>query len=189
MISRRTLLLDRFATLILALVLVASGALAIWWWSGESPFLARTDLTRIGDLVSQAWWPWASAAVGVLLILLGLRWIAAHLPHRRVSRLTLEGTDATGRLSVEGSRAIAAAADAFADTLGVRSAKGTVRVDRGQLVARIKAVIEPEADLSLIAARADELSSLLAHVIGRDDLRCSVELTVGSRVRSGPRVH
>lgn len=188
MTSRKVLLLDRVTTLVLALLLGASGVLIIWWWTGGSPLPDRTDLTSISQVIDRPWWPWASAAIGVVLLLAGLRWTAAHLARHRVSRLTLPGTDVRGRLSLEGAKAVDSAAAAFADTLGVRSAKGVVNRDRGQLVAHVRAVIEPEVDLHRVARQAAEVSSSLAHVIGRDDLRCSFELTVARRGRSPRRV-
>lgn len=188
MISRTTLALDRFATLLLAVALIAGGALGVWWWSGDSSLPARSDTTPVQDLVAQGWWPWVSAAVGVLLILVGVRWLAAHVRRTTVRQLNLAGSGAAGRLRADGSKVAGAAADAFADTVGVRSAKGRVNRDRGQLVAELTATIEPEADLALVAEQADLVSAQLAHVLGRDDLRCSVQLSVARNGASLERV-
>ncbi len=188
MISQTTLALDRFATLIVASVLIAGGALGVWWWTGESSLADRSDTAPLQDFVMMAWWPWASAVVGVLLILIGLRWMAAHLSRTKVTRLNLTGSGAGGMLGVDASKVANAAADTFADTLGVRSAKGRVNRDRGQIVAQIDATIEPEADLSTIAEQADLVSAQLAHVLGRNDLRCSVQLTVARHGRPTDRV-
>ncbi len=188
MISRTTLALDRFATLILASVLIAGGALGVWWWTGESSLADRSDTAPAQDLVMTDWWPWASAIVGVLLVLIGLRWMAAHLSRAKVARLNLTGSGAAGMLGVDASKVANAAADTFADTLGVRSAKGRVHRDRGQIVAQIDATIEPEADLSTIAEQADLVSAQLAHVLGRNDVRCSVQLTVARHGRPTDRV-
>jgi len=178
MISRKILLIDRIATLVLGLALVAGGALGLWWWSGDSPFVSVSDTGAVQRVVDMVWWPTASVAVGVLLILLGLRWAAAHLSRAKVDKLYLPGSGSQGKLDVDGSKVVGAAADVLADTLGVRSATGKIMRDRGQLVARIDAVIEPEADLGQIAESADLVSAQLAEVLGRDDLRCSVELRV-----------
>lgn len=188
MISRTTLALDKFATLIFALVLIAGGLLGVWWWTGDSSLPARSDTTAVQDLVATDWWPWASATVGVVLILIGVRWVAAHVSTTKVRQLNLTGSGAAGKLGVDGSKVAGAAADAFADTLGVRSAKGRVNRDRGQIVAEINATIEPEADLAQVAEQADLVSAQLAHVLGRGDLRCSVQLTVARNGRSLDRV-
>lgn len=187
MTNRRTLFLDRVATLLLAVALIVMGAFAIWWWTGNSPLADTVRTTAVRDVVDRTWWPWASAALGLLLILLALRWIVAHLRSRGVAQLNLKGSDSTGRLEVAASKVAGAAADALSDTLGVRNAKGRVIHDRGQLVARLNATIEPEADLHRIASRADLISAQLAQALDRDDLRCSIELKVATRGRQLPR--
>lgn len=181
MISRRTLLLDRAATLLLALSLIAAGLAASYWWSGRSPLPDRLDLTAVSDVVGSAWFPWVAALVGLLLALVGVCWIAAHLGRPTVSRLHLTGSGAGGRLDVGASKVAGAAADALGDTIGVRSTRGTVVRDRGQLVARLTATLEPDADLGAVARQADLVSAQLRQVLDRDDVRCSVELRVAAR--------
>ncbi len=187
MMSRTTVALDRIATILVALLLIAAGAAGIWWWTDRSPLGSTVRTAGTTDLVGQAWWPWASAAVGALLVLLGLRWILAHLRRQNVSTLHLRGSGSGGRLDVAASKVAGAAADALSDTLGVRSARGVVVRDRGQLVARLSAVIEPEADLAHVAERADLVSAQLAQALERDDLRCSVQLRVATFARRLPR--
>lgn len=191
MTTRKTLLIDRITTFVLALAFLAAGAAAIWWWSGRSvngtELPATSSTTAAADLVDQTWFAWTAAVVSVLVALVALRWIAAHLTPNTVSRLRLGSSDPTGRLDANASKVAGAAADAYADTLGVRSAKGSVVRDRGQLVARIDATIEPDSDLALLARRADEVSSQLLTVLERDDLRCSLRLKVALRGRALPR--
>jgi hypothetical protein len=186
--TRTTLMLDRIATLLVAALLIATAALGIWWWIGDSPLPDSLDTSAIYDRVDEAWWPWASALAGVLLILIGLRWIAAHLASRKVKTLRLRGSGSTGKLEVAGSKAASAAADALTHMIGVRSASGRIERDRGQLVAHVVATVEPDADLALVAHQADVVSAQLAQVLGRDDLRCSVELKVATRAQQLPRV-
>ncbi|SDS50282.1 hypothetical protein SAMN04488570_2022 [Nocardioides scoriae] len=184
MTSRRTLFLDRVATLLLALLLVAGGAAAAYWWSGRSSLPGTLDTGAVRDVVDAAWFSWIAALVGLVLILLGLRWIAAHLGRPTVSKLHLKGSGSQGRLDVAGSKVAGAAASALADTIGVRSARGTVVRDRGQLVAKLTAVIEPEADLRVVARQADIVSAQLRQVLEREDVRCSVEIRVATFARS-----
>ena len=188
MTTRRTLFIDRLTIFVVSLLLVLVGLAGIWWWSGRSGWPTTVRTTSVRDLVATGWWPWASALVGVLLVLVGLRWIAAHLTRERVSRLHLSGSEPSGRLEVAAGKVVGAAADAYADTPGVRSARGSVVRDRGQLVARIHASIEPDSDLVLLARRADEVSAQLATALQRDDLRCSVELKVATFASGLPRV-
>ena len=70
----------------------------------------------------------------------------------------------------------------------VRSVRGTINRDRGQLVARLTATIEPQADLATVGAAADAVSADLKKVLAREDLRCQVNLRVAHRGRRLSRV-
>lgn len=178
MITRTVLAVDRLATLVLSLALLAGGAGAVWWWTGTSGLPDTLGTTIVSDVTGAAWFPAAAAAAGVVLVLLGLRWLAAHVRRTTVASLHLRGSGRQGRLQVDTSRVAAAAAASYADTLGVRSARGRVLRDRGQLVVRISATIDRDADLALLAEQADRVATELAGVLERPELRCSVELRV-----------
>lgn len=188
MISRSLVVVDQIATFVLSLVLLAVGLLGIWWWTGTSPFPARTITAPVQEAAAMSWWPWASTLLGIILIYLGIRWLASHLSHTTVSELQLRGSGKQGTLVVTAGKVTAAAADTFAETLGVRSAKGTMIRDRGQLIAKISATIEAYADLPAIARQADRVAAEFGQVLGRDDLRCRVELRVARRSKTPARV-
>ena len=177
MISRPIMALDRVATLVLSLALLTLGLLGIWWWTGTGPLPTKSSTTPVQDVVATGWWPWASALLGLLLVYLGIRWLAAHLSRSTVTELQLRGSGKQGTLIVTAGKVTDAAAESFADTLGVRSAKGT-----------ITAVVEAYADLPAIAKQADRVAAEFAHVLGRDDLRCRVELRVARRSKTPARV-
>lgn len=184
--SRAVLAWDRLVAFVLGLVLLALGVLAILWWGGWLAALPReVDLTAVAELPKQQWLPWAAVGLGVLLVLLALRWLAAHLPGQGVGMLNLPGSDETGRLRVNAG----AAADAFADVLAehpaVRRSRATIAVDRGQLVVTLRTTVEPDADLATLARAADQASAELASVLRRDDVTCRVHVRVG---RSGSRL-
>lgn len=193
--SRTVQAVDRTVVLLIGVLLAATGLLlACWYAAGQgwftAPFAApdRLDTTGVDTVTGAAWWPWALGAAGVLLVLLGLRWLAAHLPDRGVGRLRIAGGDPTGRLEADAGSVTDAAADALARTEGVQSARGRLRRERGQLVATIHATVERGADLEVVAHACDQVSSDLAQVLGRDDVRCSVRLQVAHRDRALPRV-
>lgn len=82
--------IDRLAALILGLVLLVLGAAMIIWTThlidGTPVYLTAPGLVSAS---STAWWPWAVTASGVVLVLLGLRWLATHRPARRAGSYTL----------------------------------------------------------------------------------------------------
>lgn len=87
-------------------------------------------------------------------------------PRRRADSGTGSGPE--GRLLVNAGTVASAAADAIA--AGVRSATGTIQRDRGQLVAKLTATVEREADLHLVAAAADTVTADLRRALQRDDM-------------------
>lgn len=188
--SRATVVVDRFLTLLLALLVGATGVALLVWWSGRGPAApSRLDLSAAADLERQTWFPWALGAFGIVLVLLGLRWLASHLPDRGVTHLNLAGSGSGGRLVVAAGPLAAVVAETFQETPGVRSARGAIQRDRGQVVARVNAVVEGEADLRLVAAAAERASAQLQQALQRDDLHCLFRLRVAARSRSMPRVH
>lgn len=188
MTTHKLLLLDRAATLVLSLALLAGGAAALWWWDGRTIAgatpVGTSDVGPVSDTIETSWFPWVAAVIGVLLALLGLRWVAAHLTSATVKRLRLAGSSNSGRLEVAADKVAAAAAEALGDMLGVRSTSGSVLRDRGQMVARLKLTAEPDVDLAVLAERADTVSAQLATALKREDLRCDVRVRVATSGRS-----
>lgn len=183
--SRAVVALDRVATLVGALALIAAGVAGIVWWRGDLGLSGPLDAGAAADLTTQPWWPWVLGLLGAALVLLGLRWLAGHVLTRGVGEVRLPGTGRAGRLTAQVTPVAQAAAEVLADTHGVRSARGTIHRDRGQLVARLRATIEPEADLAVVVASADRVAADLKTVLGREDLHCLVTLNVA---RSGGRL-
>lgn len=188
--SRSTEMVDRLVTLVIAVVLIAAGVLGIVWrFDLWDQLLDRLDTTAAQDVTATDWWPWALGGVGILLILLGLRWLWAHMPTGGVGELNLPGTSSDGRLRFNAKSAAAAAATTLAETPSVHSARGNVRRDRGQMVVDLQVSMEPDADLAVVAEAADRAVADLATVMGRDDLYGRVRLSVTPRRgSSSPRV-
>lgn len=123
--------LDRLLALLLGLVWVAVGVGAIIWQGGWYQQAPRTlSAPWLSSATTASWWPWATGVGGIILILLALRWLVAHLPHRRSPAVTLAGSDRTGQLTADLSALAAASATVLADTPGVRSTSGTAVTDR-----------------------------------------------------------
>jgi len=188
-VSRAVQGLDRFVGLLLSVVLISGGGLTVLWGTRQVGILtAPLDLTVVRQVLDESWWPWAVGGLGVLLVVLGVLWLLAHVPGRGVDRILLPGTGRSGRLSAEVRPVADAAAAALAPTLGVQRVRGRLRRERGTLTLRLNAVLDPDADLGLITAAAEQVSGQLRHLLGRDDVTCTVSLRIASSVTRRTRV-
>jgi len=181
--------LDRLLALLLGLVLLVAGIAAIVWKGGWYHQAPRT-LTApwLSSATTASWWPWAAGIGGIVLILLALRWLVAHLPHRRAASVKLAGSDHTGNLTADLKAVAAAAATSLADTPGVRSTSGTAITDRGQLTLTLTATLEPTANLATVAAAAERTCAQLAAALPDPNIAAQVHLRVARSARSQPRV-
>jgi len=189
---RSVLAFDRVALLLLGLVLLVVGVAAVGWQLGflgdvwpDVPSSVAVDTTQVTEASSYAA---LAGVVGVLLVLLGLWWLLAHLPRRSVGSLRLPAGEQAGRLVVDPGPAVATAAEVLADDPLVRSARGAVLADRGELVVRLRATVDPDSDLDAVVAACDRVLADLAHVLPAEQLRSRVELSVLRRGEAGPRV-
>ena len=77
--TRLATTVDRLAALVFGLILLAVGAGLLVWNTHWIPGTPQMITTR--GLVTAAgtrWWPWAVAGVGILLVLIALRWLLIH---------------------------------------------------------------------------------------------------------------
>lgn len=191
--SRGVMGWDRVAAFVLGLLLLAAGLAVVGWWTGYlddvwSAAPDALDTSAAADLAGETWWPWALGVAGALLVLLGLWWLLSHIPRRGTGPLRLQGSGSGGELSIDGGQATQAAAEALAQTPGVRAASGTFARDRGELVAGLRVTIDPTADLDEVASAVEVASADLHRVLGRDDVRCRAQVSVAANARPGGRV-
>ncbi|MDQ3592023.1 MAG: hypothetical protein M3386_03870 [Actinomycetota bacterium] len=189
--SGTSVFFDRLVTFVVGVALIAGAVIVIGWKYDLFNWLPEAvDSGPALDVTEYGWWPWALAAAALILLLLGLRWLFGHLPSRRVTELRLPGSGAEGRLEVDAGSAVSAACASLQSRHDIRSAKGDVRRDRGQLVIDIRATLEPRCDLAEVATAIDETTAALTQSLERPDLYCRVRLDVGSRGRSkAARLH
>lgn len=188
--NRGTRVFDRTLVLLLSALVVVVGVAGVVWctrtvgWLPWPGFVDRwpgaLSTSALRDLAAFVWWPWAVLASGVLLMAIGLRWLVAHLPRRRLGYLSV-GDDTGGKLLVDARSVVDAAALALNAQRGVDTAVGSLDIVDGQLIARIALTVEADVDLAELARRADTLSAQLGEVTGRDDLRMSFLLRTTSR--------
>lgn len=164
--NRATASVDRTSTAVLGLALVAAGGAAVAWERGEIADGRALTAPFTENLQDAGWWPWALGAAAIVLILIGLRWLLAHLPRRSIGSIALSNSGSDGRLTVDLGTAARSAAQTLADRPGIVSASGRSVSDRGQRTIEITATLDPTAttldEVSEAAAstRQDVLNAL-----------------------------
>ncbi|KQR17608.1 hypothetical protein [Cellulomonas sp. Leaf334] len=189
---RSVLAFDRVLVLLLGLLLIVVGVAAVGWQTGflasvwpDVPDEVAVDSAQVTEASSFAV---LAGLVGGALVVIGVWWLLAHVPRRSVGSLRLPSGEQPGRLVVDPGPAVSTAADVLADDPLVRSARGAVLDDRGELVVRLRATVDPDADLGSVVAACDRVLVDLAHVLPAEQLRSRVELSVLRRGEVGPRV-
>ncbi|MEV6411359.1 hypothetical protein [Kribbella sp. NPDC051718] len=187
--GRGLIALDRVVAFVLGVLLLAGGAAALAWrYDVFADAPSKVRVTDAPTVVAEDWWPWATGAVGVVLVLLALTWLLRHIPRRRINRLALDGSSAEGRLSADVDSAVGAAAQVLAADPAVRSCSGHLVTDRGEVVAELKTTINPDADLDQLRNTADRVLTELREMVGRDELRTRVLLRTARQQTTTPRV-
>jgi len=177
--SRTVAGLDRLAALLLGLVLIGVGLGAIAWQTGTLSWTQRGRIAPGTETATgQVWWPWATGAVGVLLILLGLWWLVAHVPRRRLGEIRLPGSGAAGILRANTNAVAAAAADSLAAAAGVRSATGRAFTDRGRPTIALTATLDPMADLGVAREVAQQVRGEIAQALDGAALATRIHLHI-----------
>jgi hypothetical protein len=184
--SRAATAVDRTAGIAVGLVLILVGAGAIiWnsnWFNGIPEYITAPGMALS---VRSWWWPWAVTAAGIVLVLLGLRWLAAHALATRAHTMPLTGSGENGIMTADlGSVANAAARRLELDP-SVQSAKATAFLDRGRRIVEITATAASAADLSAAAAAADKVCCEAVTMLDDDSVatRTRIRLKTANRVR------
>jgi hypothetical protein len=144
---------DRLVVLVVGIALLALGLLAIDWRTGTVWNLdPRLDLAGLRRAVDSGWWPWIAALVGVLLVLLALRWVLALLPGRGPGHVRLPGSDQRGTLELD-LRAVASVAATRLQELGpLTGVRHTTAGSAAGGVLELRARLEPDADVDHVVA-------------------------------------
>lgn len=165
--TRLAVVLDRFAAFIGGLVLIALGLALLAWDTDGVPGPKGT--VAAPDLVSAAstsWWPWAVAAVGLLLVLIALRWLFTHTPAAKVKAIRLPSAAGSGSDTADLGAIAAGAARALKDFPEISSAKGRAVDDRGTRTIDLDVTAHVATNLTALIEPIDTVCAQVAHVVG-----------------------
>jgi hypothetical protein len=188
-VTRLLVTLDRLAGVVLALVLVALGLVLLDWRLGT--VLNLPTVAHIGpvlDLVKRVWWPVVAAVAAVLLVLVGLRWLFAHLPRVRNSEARLSASSGTGRLKLDTPSVARAGAAALTSEMVLPEARGRVREVRGRPLVQLDAHCTRDTHVSEVRDRAAGVAHDVSRAFPSGDL--PLRVVVGAprtRVRDRAR--
>jgi len=185
---------NRIVAFVVGLVLLVVGIAAVLWWAGVLGDVWQATPTaldpgRVDEVTGASWFGWVATASGVVLGLLALWWLVAHLGTPRVGTITLAGSDASGRLTIDVGALAGHVAEQARRLPGVVGARTTVDLERGRHVLVSTLQVDPEADLPELADEVAALVDRARDVVGIRRLAARTRLAVRRRTHQGPRVH
>lgn len=166
--------LNRTLLALLGLLLLATGAATLAAGLGLVGVLAPESPVLPGPLrtylIEQPWVPYAVAAVGILVALLGVRWLLAQLPRRAsTGRFRIQDENGRGVTHVD--------ADIVADALeadiqaysGVSSARADITGSRLRPDVSITLVVDPGTDIKALQDRLrDHAEERMSRALGAE---------------------
>ncbi|MBJ7339806.1 alkaline shock response membrane anchor protein AmaP [Mycolicibacterium sp.] len=184
--TRLAAAVDRFAALVVGIALLALGAGLVLWNTTVLPDVPRT-LTAPGltTAAQTAGWPWALLGIGIVLVVVALRWLLAHTPAAKVKRLPLSGTDA-GSITIDLGEVASAAGHALEQSFDVESAGGKAVIDRGTRTVDLTVHVAPTARAHDLVAAIDTACAQVATMLA--DPTVATRTTIRVEKKSARRV-
>lgn len=166
--TRLALTFDRLVTALLGLGLVAVGLTAVAWENGRVVDGRHVSFAVVVDAAQAGWWPWAIGACGIVLIVIGLRWLASHRPARKASRVRLESLESQGVSpdTADASSVAHAAAAVLASDPAVLKATGTATLHTNTPTVTLTATVNARHGLHAGARAADATARDVALMLG-----------------------
>lgn len=161
--TRAAVAFDRLVLFLVGAALVTLAVATVMWQRRELG--GGRELRVIGlEYTATTWWPWASAVVGVLLVVVGARWLLSHRWPARAGDVAL-GRNASG-LSADVSAAARAAADRLSEQPAVLKATGTAVVEHGRPTVTLTVTVPARRGLALVTGEVDDIAGTLSAMLG-----------------------
>lgn len=149
---------NKVAVAVTGVAAVCLGVAMILWRAGILANPASIDTTSVTRLIDSDWWPWAAGVVGLLFVLLGIRWFVAYIPRPVATELALSESDEHGDLSVSLSALASAMDDRIAVAPGVHRSNSKVRVDRGARLIETRVHVDSGVHLRMLTEVVDDVA-------------------------------
>ena len=113
--SRAPYKLDRSATIVVALLLIALGLILIDWRYHLvlHSYPHRISLGSLPSWAASGWWPWIFAAATIVLALIGVWWLLAHLRSATTKQTKMPQSDPHGTITLDTSSLASAVSDSL----------------------------------------------------------------------------
>jgi hypothetical protein len=179
---------DRFAAILAGLVLLALGAALVAWNTNWVPHVPHTiDASGLSAATRTGWWPWALAGVGIVLVVVALRWLFSHTPAAKVKSLPLQTNDA-GSISIDLGEVAAAAGLSLEESFDVESAGGRAVIDRGTRTVDLTVRVAPTARAEQIISAIDLTSVRVGAMLGDPAVATRTTIHVAKKPLKAHRV-
>lgn len=177
---------DRFATIVVAILLIVVG-LALIDWRYQLVVDGYPQQISLGSLPSWAassWWPWVFALATVLLGLIGLMWLLAHTRRTTVKAVKMPQSDVHGTITLDTASLADAVANSLQDAGPFTSVKATMTELKGANTLQLTAQLDEYADGSSVDEAVHVLHSQLQSAFPDQGVSARVLLTEPRSLRS-----
>lgn len=177
---------DRFATIVVSVLLIVLG-LALIDWRYQLVFSSYPESLSLGSLPSYAasgWWPWVFALVTVALGLIGLWWLLAHTRSTTNKAVKMPQSTEHGTVTLDTSSLSDAVATSFQDSGPFTAVKATSTQLNGAKTLQLTAQLDEYADGPSVDEAVRTLQSQLEAAFPDQGVSARVLLTQPRTLRS-----
>lgn len=161
--SRAPYKLDRLATIVVALLLIALG-LALIDWRYHLVLHSYSHRISLGSLptwAASSWWPWVFFAVTLILGLVGVWWLLSHLRNTTSKQTKMPQSDPHGTITLDAASLASAVADSLQKSGPFISVKASSSQAGAATTVLVTAQLDKHADGSSIHEATHALQTQL----------------------------
>ncbi|WP_439029291.1 hypothetical protein [Gordonia terrae] len=171
----------RLSVGLVALVLIAVGGAAVAWRVGADPvagWVERFDERAALDAAQASWWTWVLAGMTVIAVGWGLLLLATNIRPRAVDDALLDGSDATGTLTVAPKVIASAAATELAGNPLFQKVTAKAIDDRSRSIIRLEVSAKPNRSFDEVTAPVSDTVAAIRTALGQSgvDVQAFVHL-------------